>query len=107
MSRYKGRQSAKALEQDFPRIVEMIVPEGGFGKTLDAMYDSTPAKAYEPLTQLGGAMRVAATTFAGALLIRLWLKRSRVSSHLWIQNEIIAATNSNTKHIRKNVHAVR
>jgi hypothetical protein len=23
----------------FPYIVEMIVPQGGFGKTLDAMYD--------------------------------------------------------------------
>ena len=39
MTRYKGRQSPKAIEKDFPHIVEMIVPEGGFGKTLDAMYD--------------------------------------------------------------------
>jgi hypothetical protein len=39
MTRYKGRASPKSIEQDFPHIVEMIVPEGGFGKTLDAMYD--------------------------------------------------------------------
>jgi hypothetical protein len=39
MSRYKGRTSLKSIERDFPYIVEMIVPEGGFGKTLDAMYE--------------------------------------------------------------------
>jgi len=39
MTRYKGRTSFKSLERDFPHIVEMIVPEGGFGKTLDAMFD--------------------------------------------------------------------
>ena len=38
-ARYKGRTSLKSLEQDFPHIVEMIVPEGGFGKQLDAMYE--------------------------------------------------------------------
>ena len=39
MTRYKGRASPKAIEQDFPHIVEMRVPEGGFGKKLDAMYE--------------------------------------------------------------------
>jgi hypothetical protein len=39
MSRYKGRTSPNSIERDFPHIVEMIVPEGGFGKALDAMYD--------------------------------------------------------------------
>jgi hypothetical protein len=39
MTRYEGRQSAKAIERDFPHIVEMVVPEGGLGKRLDAMYD--------------------------------------------------------------------
>jgi hypothetical protein len=29
MSRYKGRQSAKAVEQDFPHYVDIVVPEGG------------------------------------------------------------------------------
>jgi hypothetical protein len=29
MSRYKGRTSAKAIEKDFPYIVEMQVPLGG------------------------------------------------------------------------------
>ena len=38
MSRYKGRTSSKAIERDFPHIVETIVPLGGLGKTLDAMY---------------------------------------------------------------------
>jgi len=39
MTRYKGRASPKAIEQDFPHIVEMRVPEGGFSKMLKAMYD--------------------------------------------------------------------
>jgi hypothetical protein len=39
MTRYKGRQSPKDIEQDFPHSVEMIVPESGFGKKLDAMCD--------------------------------------------------------------------
>ena len=39
MSRYKGRQSAKAVEQDFPHFVDIVVPEGGLGMTLNAMYD--------------------------------------------------------------------
>jgi hypothetical protein len=36
---YKGRPSAKAIEKDFPHIVEMRLPLGGFGKTLDAMHE--------------------------------------------------------------------
>ncbi|MFZ0027887.1 MAG: hypothetical protein WBV76_19535 [Pseudolabrys sp.] len=39
MTRYKGRASPKAIEREFPHIVEMILPEGGFGRTLDAMFD--------------------------------------------------------------------
>ena len=38
-ARYKGRTSLKSLEQDFPHIVEMILPESDFGKQLDAMYE--------------------------------------------------------------------
>jgi hypothetical protein len=39
MSRYKGRTSPKSIERNFPHIVEMLVPEGDFGKWLDAMYE--------------------------------------------------------------------
>ena len=40
MVRYKGQQhSATMNERNFPHIVEIIVPLGGLGKTLDAMYD--------------------------------------------------------------------
>jgi hypothetical protein len=38
VSRYKGRRSLKSIERDFSHIVEMIVSEGGLGKSLDAMY---------------------------------------------------------------------
>jgi hypothetical protein len=39
MSRYKGRQSAKSVEQDFPHFVEIAVPPNGLGNTLIAVYD--------------------------------------------------------------------
>jgi hypothetical protein len=34
VTRYKGRQNAKAIERDFPYIVEMAVPPHGFGSRL-------------------------------------------------------------------------
>jgi hypothetical protein len=39
MSRYKGRQSAKSIEGDFPHFVDMVVTLGGLGKRLEAMYE--------------------------------------------------------------------
>jgi hypothetical protein len=39
MTRYKGSQSAKAVERDFPHFVDIVVPLGGLGSKLDAMYD--------------------------------------------------------------------
>ena len=39
MSRYKGSQSAKTVERDFPHFVDIAVPPGGLGTKLDAMYD--------------------------------------------------------------------
>jgi hypothetical protein len=39
MSHYRNRQNAKAIENDFPHFVEMLVPEGGLGSQLTAMYD--------------------------------------------------------------------
>jgi hypothetical protein len=39
MARYKGRSGSKAIGRDFPHIVEIVVPPGGLGKQLDAMYD--------------------------------------------------------------------
>ena len=32
MSRYKGRQSAKDVERDFPYFVDIVVPPRGLGK---------------------------------------------------------------------------
>ena len=39
MSRYKGRKSAKTVEQDYPHHVDMVVPLGGLGSRLDKMYE--------------------------------------------------------------------
>jgi hypothetical protein len=38
MARYKGKVTARAIERDFPHVVETVVPEGGLGKALDAMH---------------------------------------------------------------------
>ena len=38
MTRYKGKQSAKYVEKDFPHFVDMVVPPDGFGNRLDTMY---------------------------------------------------------------------
>jgi hypothetical protein len=38
VTRYKGRQSAKVVEPDFPHFVDIVVPLGGLGARLDAMY---------------------------------------------------------------------
>ena len=39
MTRSKGGQSGKAAERDFPHFVDIVVPPGGLGKKLDAMYE--------------------------------------------------------------------
>jgi hypothetical protein len=39
MARYKGKVSARAIERDFPHVVETVVPDGGLGKTLDSMHE--------------------------------------------------------------------
>ena len=38
-NRYKGSMSAKAVEKDYPHHVDMVVPLGGLGNRLDAMYE--------------------------------------------------------------------
>jgi hypothetical protein len=39
MTRYKGQLKASRTEQEFPHHVDIIVPPGGLGTRLDAMYD--------------------------------------------------------------------
>ena len=39
MTRYRGRRGAKAVEHEFPHFVDVVVPPGGLGTSLDAMYD--------------------------------------------------------------------
>jgi hypothetical protein len=39
MTRYNGRQNAKAVEKDFPHFVDIVVPPGGLGAKLDAVCD--------------------------------------------------------------------
>jgi hypothetical protein len=48
MTRCKGRQSAKAVEQDFPHCVDIVVPEGGLGNKLNAMYDFHAGRGIAP-----------------------------------------------------------
>jgi hypothetical protein len=39
MSRYKGQLRAKRTELDFPHHVDIVIPPGGLGTRLDAMYE--------------------------------------------------------------------
>ena len=39
VTRYKGRASAKSIARDFPHVVEILVPLGGFGRQLDEIYE--------------------------------------------------------------------
>ncbi|MGA7310095.1 MAG: hypothetical protein WBX05_14205 [Pseudolabrys sp.] len=70
MTHYKGRQNAKAVERDFPQFVDIVVPLGGLGARLDAMYDFHVSTASNR-----NAARVnmtpTAALFGGALLISL------------------------------------
>jgi hypothetical protein len=48
MTRYIGRTQTKLIEREFPHRVEMIVPKGGFGKSLDAMHEWHRARSIKP-----------------------------------------------------------
>ena len=76
MTRYKSRQSLKAVEKHFPHFVDAVVPPGGLGKRLDAMYEFHTRQGIKRNAGMVGTM-LTALSFAGVLLIRLWLKRSR------------------------------
>jgi hypothetical protein len=39
MTRYKGRTKTSLTERNYPHHVELVVPEGGFGKRLDEMHE--------------------------------------------------------------------
>jgi hypothetical protein len=39
VTRRKGERTSRMNERDFPHIVELALPEGGFGRTLDAIHD--------------------------------------------------------------------
>ena len=53
MPRYKGRAGAKEIEKDFPHIVEMRVPLGGFGSNLNAMHQWHQARGIPALNSTG------------------------------------------------------
>jgi hypothetical protein len=49
MTRHKGRTKSSLVERKFPHRVEMIVPEGGFGKRLDAIYEWHQARGIQAM----------------------------------------------------------
>ena len=53
MTRYKGRTSQKAIERDFPNIVEIAVPPRGLGAQLDAMHHFHRARGIQACIGLG------------------------------------------------------
>lgn len=57
MSRYKGRLKASQTERLYPQHVDIIVPPGGLGTRLDAMYDFHAQHGIKP--QRGHGMHTA------------------------------------------------
>jgi hypothetical protein len=53
MTRYKGRTSQKAIEREFPHVVEIAVPPRGLGVQLDAMYQFHRARGIQACIGLG------------------------------------------------------
>jgi len=49
MTRYKGTTKTNLIERDFPHHVELMVPEGGFGKRLDEIPDWHRARGIQPM----------------------------------------------------------
>jgi hypothetical protein len=47
-SQRKGERSATQNEREFPNIVELPVPDGGFRTQLDSMYDFHRERGIEP-----------------------------------------------------------
>jgi hypothetical protein len=39
MTRYKGQHRAARIEVEFPHHVDIVIPPGGLGTRLDAMYE--------------------------------------------------------------------
>jgi hypothetical protein len=48
MYHYNGRQSAKAVERDFPHFVDIVVPPHGLGKKLNGMYEFHTRRGIKP-----------------------------------------------------------
>ena len=71
--RYKGWQNAASIKRDFPYVVELQVPPGGFGMgfTLDSV--STHG-------EVAAAAKVSAILFAGALPMPKLRKLSQTNS---------------------------
>ena len=72
MSHYKGRASPKEIEKDFPHIVEMRVPLGGFGSKLNAMYQWHEARGSNSCQNVPSTARVAAGAFGFLTLIQVF-----------------------------------
>jgi hypothetical protein len=45
--RYKGRPSEQTLARQYPHVVEIAVPLGGFGRRLDTMYEHLRGVAHQ------------------------------------------------------------
>lgn len=54
MARYKGRQSAKQIERDYPHHVDVPIPEGGLGTRLDHMHEWHRAQGIQSRRGSGG-----------------------------------------------------
>lgn len=48
MTRYKGQHRAARIEVEFPHHVDIVIPPGGLGTRLDAMYEFHAQRGIRP-----------------------------------------------------------
>jgi hypothetical protein len=78
MTRYKGQLRASPIQQQVPHHVDIVIPPGGLGTQLDAMYESGMASSHSAGT---ASMTPMARSFGGALPTQIRPRLLPMSSH--------------------------
>ena len=77
--RHKGWQNAASIKRDFPCVVELHVPPGGFGTRLDRIYEFH-TRLVSTHGEVAAAAKVSANLFAGASPMPKLRRHSQMNS---------------------------
>jgi hypothetical protein len=86
MPRYKGRASPKEIERDFPHMVEMRVPLGGFGSKLNAMHRWHEARGIRAIQYRRKPARCQRTSASGRMTV-MTFRTDGNHRYSWIKNK--------------------